>query len=215
MIKDVYIVLIKAHTGLGKVARKITKYDYTHIAISLDHSLTEFKTFSRRRHYLPLDAGFMNEYRDFYAFGKHKKVKIKVFKLRVSDEQYNDIEQFIDQCEKDRKYIFNIFSMITMPIFHGFQIYKAHNCMSFTARVIQLTGQIPFEKPYYKYSIKDLDNLLESHKIFEGHLRRKPSDGYEKYMKRPNALEGLAMSTRLIIILVKRLMFDKNSDTEI
>ena len=41
MEKDeyIYIVLVKALTGLGRIARKITRYEYTHIAISLDENL--------------------------------------------------------------------------------------------------------------------------------------------------------------------------------
>ena len=32
-MRYIYIVLIKAHTGLGSVARKFTLYPYTHIAV--------------------------------------------------------------------------------------------------------------------------------------------------------------------------------------
>ena len=42
-MKTVYIVLIKTHTGLGAVARRITGYPYTHIAVSLDRSMEDFK----------------------------------------------------------------------------------------------------------------------------------------------------------------------------
>ena len=60
-MKWVYIVLIKAHTGLGAVARHITGYPYTHIAVSLDRSMTDFVSFSRRFHNFPFDAGFTHE----------------------------------------------------------------------------------------------------------------------------------------------------------
>ena len=86
MEKDeyIYIVLVKALTGLGRIARKITRYEYTHIAISLDENLEDFITFSRRKHYSPFDAGFMHEKRQYYAFGKNKNVKVKVFKIKIS-----------------------------------------------------------------------------------------------------------------------------------
>ena len=57
----IYIVLIKALTGLGKFSRKISKYEYTHIAVSLDEKLDDFVTFSRKNHYSPFNAGFMHE----------------------------------------------------------------------------------------------------------------------------------------------------------
>ena len=47
-MRYIYIVLIKAHTGLGSIARKFTHYPYTHIAVCLDKSLTDYISFSRR-----------------------------------------------------------------------------------------------------------------------------------------------------------------------
>ena len=73
----IYVVLVKALTGLGKLARLTKKYDYTHIAVCLDEKIDKFYTFSRRKHYLPFDCGFMVETLDCYAFGKHKNVKLK------------------------------------------------------------------------------------------------------------------------------------------
>ena len=51
---NIYIVLIKAHTGLGKISRKITKYDYSHISISMDESFTDFVTFSNTSPLIPV-----------------------------------------------------------------------------------------------------------------------------------------------------------------
>ena len=56
----VYVVLVKALTGLGKFSRKINKYEYTHIAVSLKQEMEDFDTFSRRSHYTPFNAGIMH-----------------------------------------------------------------------------------------------------------------------------------------------------------
>lgn len=205
-MNHIYIVLIKAHTGLGKLAKKITGYDYTHIAVCLDRSFTDFVTYSRRRHYLPLDAGFMHEYRDYYAYGRYERVRIKAFEIPVSDNHYYDVTAFIRQCENDKEQIFNLFSMITMPIAHGFEIYKAHNCMSFTAKVIKLSCAVKMEKPYYKYSIKDMDTLLSDYKFFEGFLKRKNSQNYAKYMQKPPLSEYVKVSADTLLTLAKRTL---------
>lgn len=181
-MKNIYIVLIKAHTLLGSAARKIMRYEYTHIAVCLDNSLTDFISFSRRRHYLPFDAGFMHEKRDFYAFGKHKDFKAKVFQINVTEEDFLKTMKFIHICENDKKIVFNFLSMLTMPVFHGINICKAYNCMSFTAKVLELSG-VHLTKPFYKYSIRDIDKLLSGKCIFEGKVPRIPSPEYEEYMK--------------------------------
>ena len=205
-MKHIYIVLIKAHTGLGKLARVFTHYDYTHIAVCADKQLTDFLTYSRRRHYVPLDAGFMHEYRDYYAFGRHRKFKAKVFKIPVSGRRYEDIMRFISECENDNMQMFNLFSMITMPILHGFRIYKAHNCMSFTARVIELSDAVKMDKPYYKYSIKEMDELLSEYILFEGYLKRIDSAEYQKYMEKPTFFEGIKVTLHTVFELTRRML---------
>ena len=52
--------------------------------------------------------------------------------------------------------------------------------MSFTSKVIQLSGCAEMQRPYWRYSIKDIDKLLCSQFFFEGKLRRllPPDDDY-------------------------------------
>ena len=209
-MKELFIVLIRPYTGLGSIARRFTKYEYTHIAVSLDKSLTEFVSYSRRYHSFPFDAGFSYEYRDYYAFGRHKSVKVKVFRLRVSDEKYSDIMRFIDKCKNDSDEIFNLFSMATMPVLHGFRIYKANNCMSFTAKVIELSGCVDMEKPYYRYSIEDMDELLTEHLYFEGRLKRMKSKDYGGYMHSFSLTKYLSDMARLVSKLAFRSIFMRN-----
>jgi hypothetical protein len=209
-MKDIFIVLIRPYTGLGSIARRFTNYEYTHIAVSLDKSLTEFVSYSRRYHSFPFDAGFAYEYRDYYAFGSHKSVKVKVFRLRVSDENYSAVTDFISRCENDDNEIFNLFSMATMPILHGFRIFKANNCMSFTAKVIELSGKTAMEKPYYRYSIADMDDLLSEYLYFEGKLRRTPSKDYENYMRPFSPMKYLSDMVKLLSKLSFRAVFMKN-----
>ncbi len=207
-MRNIYIVLIKAHTRLGSVARKITRYEYTHTAVSLNGSLTDFVSFSRRRHYMPFDAGFMHEKRDFYAFGKYTYFKAKVFRLNITDENFSEVMKFIRGCESDTELIFNLISMATMPVFHGINICKAYNCMSFTARILQLSGT-KLSKPFYKYSIKDIDELLSDKCIFEGKVFRIPSLEYEEYMKKSPPFEYFKYGFRLSAELIRRMVMRK------
>lgn len=213
-MKHIYIALICAHTGLAAAARKITDYRYTHAAVCLDRSLTNFFSYSRRRHYLPADAGFMCEKRDFYAFGKHTDFAAKVYRVPVKDEDFARIMLFISECESDPNQRFNLFSMVTMPILHGFRIYKTHNCMSFAARVAELSGAVKLSKPYYRYSIKELDALLSCFPFFEGKVRRCPSKEYRRYMERPTLSEYFYITTGLVLELTARMIMHKGEADE-
>ncbi|MBP3339625.1 MAG: hypothetical protein J6L69_09510 [Lachnospiraceae bacterium] len=196
----IYIVLVKALTGLGQFSRMITKYEYSHIAVCLDEKLEDFVTFSRRKHYSPFNAGFMHEKREHYAFGENKKVKVKVFKVPVTKENKARITDYIADIEDDKEYVFNIYSMITMPFIHGFKIYKAHNCMSFTAKIIELSDCVQMDKPYYKYNIPEMDELLSKFKYKEGYLKKKQED-YE-YMQK----ESVVCNVKRFVELNGKLM---------
>ena len=210
----IYVVLVKALTGLGKFTRLISKYDYTHIAISLDEKFDKFYTFSRRKHYSPFDCGFMIETLDCYAFGKHKDVKLKIFKVPVSKDNKEKIEEYIKDVSEDSEYVFNFLSMLTMPIFHGVKIYKAHNCMSFVSKIIELSDAVDMSKPYYKYNIREIDGLLTEYLYREDFFNKEKIEtkGYMNYVGViKNTLYFIKLNSKLIYRIIVR---GKDKDEE-
>ena len=203
--KYIYVVFVKALTGLGKFSRMLNHYEYTHIAVSLDGVLEDFVTFSRKAHHAPFMAGFMHEKREHYAFGPHKKVKVKVYKLPVSPVKYVKIQKYIEEIEQDEEYIFNLYGMLTMPILHGLPIYKAHNCMSFVSKIIKLSGVVRMKKPFYKYNIPDMDNLLSGFDAKVFYLEKKRED--KAYMRKISILQNVKAFLSLNGKLIQRLMF--------
>ncbi len=198
---SIYVVFVKAHTGLGKITRKLTGYEYTHVAVSLDGRLKEFVTFSRRKHNAPFDAGFMREKREHYAFGKHKKVKVKIYKVPVQD--FGRIAEFVRTVENDEQYIFNLYGMLTMPIVHGFTIEKSYNCMSFVAKILELTGVVTLQKQYYKYDLRELDVLLEPYFVKECMLVKERED--EAYMQKVSFVQNAKSFCKLNQQLIERI----------
>lgn len=200
----IYIVLVKALTGLGRFARKFSKYEYTHIAVCLNDNIDDFITFSRKKHYTPFDSGFMHETLDCYAFGNNKKIKLKIFKVPVTKDNMKIIENYIENIANDNDYIFNLYSMATMPIFHGFRIYKTHNCMSFISKVLELSKSVPMTKKYYKYSIKDIDILLSNYKYKEEYFYKTKIQN-KNYMDKVSFISNIVMFFKLNGKLLHRI----------
>lgn len=192
----IYIVLVKALTGLGKFARRFSKYEYTHIAVCINKNIDDFITFSRKKHYTPFNSGFMHETSDCYAFGNNEKIKLKIFKLPVTIENKKIIEQYIKKVANDNEYIFNLYSMATMSLFHGFRIYKAHNCMSFVSKILKLSKSVNMTKKYYKYSIKDIDILLSDYKYKEEYFYKTKIQNKD-YMDKVSFISNVGMFFRL------------------
>lgn len=207
-MKKIYIVLIRAHTGLGALGRKVTRSSYTHIAVTFDRSMSDFVSFSRKYHYFPFEAGLMHEYRDYYAFGQHKDFVAKIFELPVDDVHYKAVREYISGCENDASMQFNLLSMIFMPLTGAFSIPHTENCMSFAARCAELSGCVGFDRPYWKYSIRDIDDMLTGYKIFEGRIPRgsRPEDDYMTPFEPVRYFSGMI---KLFSVLIYRLIFRK------
>ena len=177
---ELYVVLVEAQTFLGRTVRRFSTYPYTHIAISFD--LQDFYSFSRHYHYLPFAAGFMIEHIEHYAYGKFKDVNVRIYRQKINEETKRAISDYTDSVRDD---VFDIYSLITMPIFHGFHIPHAHNCMSFVAEVLEI-AHLPLQKPSWKYNIPELealmkqsnlqyiDKTLQKEKEDPGYMRRFP-----------------------------------------
>lgn len=210
---EIYVVLVKANTGIGKFARIFSKYEYTHIAVSFDAKLDRFITFSRKKHYSPFDSGFMYETLDCYAFAKNESVKLKIFRLPVEKQRLLKIKDYIKSIENDKDYIFNLYSMATMPILHGFRIYKAHNCMSFVSKIIELSNVVHLEKKYYRYNIQEIDKLLSNYKYEEKDYYRKEIINKE-YMNKVSIFKNIRLFLTLNFKLIYRLIFKRNVKVE-
>lgn len=203
----IYVVFVKAMTGLGKLIRKINPYEYTHIAVSMDEDLTDFVAFSRKLHHSPFLAGFMHERREHYAFGENEFAEIKVYKVPVSKENKENILAFISQIENDSEYIFNLFSMISMPIFHGIRIYKAHDCMSFVGKVLELSGAVKLQKMFYKMNIPEMEFLLQGFECKKVELKKIKED--ENYMQKVSLWRNAKACIRLNCTLLYRLIMKR------
>jgi len=96
-MKNVYIVLTNTGTVLSKIVRSYTKDEFAHSSISLDSELKQMYSFGRKNPYNPFWGGFMHEGLDIGTFKRFKKTKSQVYELKVTDEQYDSIENTINE----------------------------------------------------------------------------------------------------------------------
>lgn len=209
---SIYVVFIRAETGLGKISRFLLDYEYTHIAVSFERNMEDFVTFSRRRHYAPFDAGFMHEKREHYAFGRYRAVKVKVYRVPISEKKKDKLQEFVSRIEADPDYVFNLYSMLTMPVFHGLSIEKTYNCMSFVGEILQLSGAVTMNRESFQYNIKELEQMLQKYPCKEGYLRKRKEDA--TYMERVGFLSNVKDFFQLNRILLGRIILSNKSYQE-
>lgn len=200
---SIYIVLSRTETGFARALRNIGHLNFNHAAIALDKDLKELYSFARSEQYGYLTARLVHETTDRYLVNA-SDIPIKVYQISVTREQHDWVRNTIHEIMNDPKYMYNLFSVLTYPIFGGFTTYKAFSCAEFVAYVLQHLGY-NIRKPLPRYRPDDLQLLLEDHLCYDGKLLgftpvRTTSDSYF----RPFSMNLLSCSLVAAFILLRR-----------
>ena len=169
-MKKIYIVLTHSGTALSKIIKGFTKDEFSHISISLDKELNEMYSFGRLNPYNPFWGGFVHEEIHKGTFKRFYKTKSKIYLLKITEEQYEDLKNNIKQIEQEKeKYKFNIMGLLAVG-FHR-KIGKTHSfyCAEFVKYVMEksnINTKLPdIVKP------EDFKNLEKAEVIYEGLLK--------------------------------------------
>lgn len=151
----IYVLISKTPTRFGRAIRKIANQEYNHASIALDEELCYTYAFARKCHKAPLLGGLVRESLDRFTLRQNDKVPVMIFKIPVTNKQYSEIKAWIEEMHNNRKYVYNLFSVLTYPIFKGFSVKKAFSCIEFVSYMLQYLGFLG-EKPACKYKPDDL-----------------------------------------------------------
>ncbi len=155
MQKFIYIIISRTPTRFGTIVRKCAKQQYNHASIALDEDLTHIYAFARKKHNAPLLGGLVRESLDRFTLRRDQSVPVQVFKVPVTDEQFNHIASLIKEMLNNKKYVYNLFSVFLYPIFKGFTVRNAFSCIEFVVYILQSIRMLT-EKQACKYKPDDL-----------------------------------------------------------
>ena len=195
-MKKIYVVISQTGTGFAKTLRKFGNLQYNHASISLDRDLTEMYGYARKEQYGYFVAGLVRETTDRLLVGAKEDCQVAVFEIPVTDEQYEDVKDIIDIMYDNNKYKYNLFSVLTYPLFGGYSSYNLFTCIEFVMHILKSIG-IKLDKPAQKYRPDELLSVLEDNLIYEGGLLQYIT----VYTKSPNYFNSV--SVRLIGASVK------------
>lgn len=167
-MKSIYVVLSATPTKIGKFIRAVTRSSYNHASISLSHDLSEMYSFARYRARNALVGGFIKEFPERLTLGKDKDVHIKVYRIPVSNKQYNQMQSFIysiRDCEE--KYIYNSLAVLGRPFGIGYNTYKAYVCSDFVIRAL-MRGGLEFNST--RLTPGQMEKVLQPYLYFSGTL---------------------------------------------
>lgn len=205
----VFVVLSQTPSGFGRVIRRIAGLKYNHASIAFDESLNELYSFGRIKNRVPILAGFVKEYPERFSLGQAKCVDIVIYKIPVSRQQLEEGKCKVQEIASEKEvYMYNLLSVVTFPLLHGFYTYKAFSCSEFVAYVLQhmnvLTNK---EKKAFKYTPEDIMNEVIGEVHYKGNLLtycNVTSEEAQIFFEKPEYVRDTIKSIYYIMRLINR-----------
>ena len=168
-MKNIYVILMHTDTMPSNFVKFFTKYNYSHVAISLTRDCYTTYSFGRKSLYNILNGGFSIQKKDGKFFTKFNNTKCKIYEIQVTDEQYAKIEERLEHMENNSdsyKYDFLGCGLrwLGMPI----KFENRYVCSHFIANVLQEADVYKFEKDTSFVVPKDFEDIYANHAIYTG-----------------------------------------------
>lgn len=170
-MRYVYLVFSKTPSRVGKMIRLFSGTRFNHVSLAFDEDLSKLYSFGRRKNNIPLNAGLVKEYPERFSLKKVDFVEVQIHKIPVTKKQYNLGKLRIKQIMQDKRYLYNLYSVLLYPVFKGFYTYKAYTCVEFVLHMLRYMGvRVCTDKPTYKYLPDEILSVIDFPVVFEGNL---------------------------------------------
>lgn len=168
-MKKIYILLMHTRTIPAKLIKFVTRFEYSHVGISLDENCDVIYSFGRRKFNSILNSGFSIEHKDGEFFKKFNQTKCKIYEKEVSDKQYEDLKKIFNKMKENiDDYSYDFIGIV--PRFFGMPLILKNKyvCSYFVASVLEKANICKFNKKVYFVKPKDFENMKEFNEIYKG-----------------------------------------------
>lgn len=168
-MKKIYLLLMHTRTIPAKLIKFVTRFEYSHVGISLDENCDIIYSFGRRKFNSILNAGFSIEHKDGAFFKKFSQTKCKIYEKEVTDKQYEDLKNIFNKMKENiDDYSYDFVGIV--PRFFGMPliIKNKYVCSYFVASVFEKVGICIFSKKTCLIKPKDFSNLEGFNEIYTG-----------------------------------------------
>lgn len=164
--RALYLMISHTGTGIGRIIRGISRYQYNHVALTLDPTFRKWVSFARFNRNVALYGGYTEESAErYFAFGD--QVPVKIFKLSISEERYRQINAlFAKAGTLDNELVYNFFDILAAIFGLTVRIPGAYTCLGFCCAIIERDFK----------NIRELERALSPHLIHDGNLADLVSD---------------------------------------
>lgn len=164
----VFLVYSATNSLLSKSIKCYTKETYNHVSLAFDEHLDQIYSFGRKKITNPLIGGFVKE-----NFGDpfFLMSDCLIYSLEVSDDQYNKMLDLIQYFEKNQQlFQYNFLGLLALSINYEFKRENAYFCSEFVATILEECNVVSFNKKRQFITPKNLLDIQNLEKVFEGRV---------------------------------------------
>lgn len=167
--KSIYIILMHTKTIPAKFVRTFTRYEYSHVAISLEKNCNISYSFGRRNPYSIIKSGFIVEKKNGRFFRRFKDTRCRIIELKISEKKYNKIQEILDtMVEHKKEFKYDYLGMIVNFFKIPTSFKNRYVCSSFVATLLKDAKVYDFDKKLCFVKPKDFAILEGSKEIYSG-----------------------------------------------
>ena len=165
---NLYIILSATPLKMGKFIRKVTKYQYNHVSISIDNELKESSL-------------------------RYKDSVVNIYRIEISNKNYNKLKKHFNSLWKDKNnYVYNMYSAGLYIVKKKVKLKKAYTCIEFVTNILENYTKIEIDNNKF-YQVKDIEKLLKDKNFYKGNLTIDKNQTWneDKYLEKQNLKENI------------------------
>ena len=167
--EKIYLLLMHTNTIPSRFVKLFTRYEYSHVGISLDSKCDVIYSFGRRYVNTILNGGLSIEHKNGEFFCKFNKTKCCIFETEISEESYEYIKRTLKEMEQNiDDYKYDFIGIIPRFFNIPFTIKNRYVCSYFIAELLDKANVYHFDKPNCLTKPKDFENLKGFYEIYKG-----------------------------------------------
>lgn len=203
--RNLYLMISHTDTGIGRIIRTISHYKYNHVSLSLDPDFRNWTAFARYRQDATFYGGLVSEPVERFL-AKGYDTTVRIFKLEITEKKYRKLKHLFARADQPESgLLYNYFDILAAIFRRRARIPGAYTCLGFACAVLR--------KSYL--TIKELNDDLQAHMIYEGSLADLAADSGDRsapYFAKIGRMRGTWRSVKQLFELIARAMGRSSTD---
>lgn len=165
----IYLVFSKTGTWLARAIVHFQPTKYVHTSIGFEDTFTEMYSFSRTNPNNPFSGGFVKENLYDGVYKKNKTSACQIFKIPVTEAQYNGLKNDVEFFYTNRKkYHYNFLGLFGILLNRPLNRKNHYFCSQFVYTLLKKHGLLDIGKHPELVQTIDLFELKNKSLIYEG-----------------------------------------------